>query len=165
MTRPDPEPPGDIRAQLAAVLDPEHPKRACFMVPEDARNLQMPEGGLPPGVFTVRRDEGTLVTVDERRAKMFYGDASDVTMAQILGYPEDKDTVLKRCPRAPGHTARAVQARTHSGHVVTEALCSGVGLLPTVAEMQRHVPPGGKLVILSPTASIARRIALRRIGF
>lgn len=165
MTRPDPEPPGDIRAQLAAVLDPAHPKQACFMVPEDARNLTIPEGGLPPGIFTVRREDGVLLTTDRHRARMFEQSADDITMAQILGYPEDKDTVLKRCPRAPGHTARAVQARTHSGHVVTEALCSGVGLLPTVAEMQRHVPPGGRLVILSPTASIARRIALRRIGF
>jgi len=158
------EPLGDIRAQLAAVLDPQHAKRACFLVPEDARNLTIPEGGID-GLLVVRRAEGTLVTLDPAKAELFKQQADDTTMAEILGYPEDKDTVLARCPRNPGHTARSVQARTHTGHVVIEALCSGVGLLPTVAEMQRHVPPGGKLVILSPTASIARRIAMRRIGF
>jgi len=163
MTRPDPEPPGDIRAQLAAVLEPAHPKKACFLVPEDAANLRLPEEGW--GLIVVKRHEGTLVTLDPARAELFKARADEAAMAQILGYPEDKDTVLARCPRNPGHTARAVQARTRTGHVIQEACCSGVGLLPTVAEVQRHVPPGGRLVVLSPTASIARRIALRRIGF
>jgi hypothetical protein len=161
--KPVPEPPGDIRAQLAAVLDPSHPKLACFMVPDDAANLKIPEEGIP-GLIVVRRAEGVLVTTDRTRAEMFREAADETTMAQILGYPEAKDLIAERCPKPPGQTARCVQARTRTGHVITEACCSGIGLLPTVAELRRHVPPDGDLVIMSPVASIARRIALRWIG-
>jgi hypothetical protein len=161
---PEPEPPGDIRAQLAAVLDPSHPKLAAFLVPEDATNLTMPQEGIP-GVIVVRRDEGVLVTTDRARAEMFRRSADDTTMAEILGYPEPKDLVVERCPHPPGRHARCVQARDRDGHVVTEACCSGIGLLPTCAELQRHVPPGGELVIMMPIAAIARRVALRWIGF
>lgn len=161
---PVPEPPGDIRAQLAAVLDPEHPKRACFMVPADAANLTLPEGGIA-GFIVAERAEGVLLTVDRHRAEMFKASADDANMAAILGYPESKDVTAQRCPRPVSERARAVQARDPAGHVVTEAFCSPVAFLATCAEMARHVPAGGRLVILSPTASIARRIALRRIGF
>lgn len=159
----EPEPPGDIRAQLAAVLDPAHPKLACYLVPEDAKGLAIPEEGIP-GLIVVRRAEGVLVTVEDWRAELFRQAADEPTMALILGYPEDKDQVAERSPRPAGLHARVVQARTRSGHVVTEACCSGIGLLPTVAELQRHVPPGGDLVITSPVAAVARRVALRWIG-
>lgn len=161
--RPTPEPPGDIQAQLAAVLDPEHVKHACFLVPEDAANLRIPPEGIP-GLVVVRRAEGVLVTTDRARAEMFRASADESTMAQILGYPEPKDLVESRCPRPAGQTARCVQARARGGHVITEACCSGIGLLPTCAELRRHVPPGGTLVIMSPVAAIARRVALRWIG-
>lgn len=161
---PVPEPPGDIRAQLAAVLDPQHAKQACFLVPEDAESLTIPEVGID-GLMVVRRTEGVLVTTDPVRAKMFERSAADDTMAAILGYPESKDVTGQRCPRPVSQRARAVQARDEAGHVVTEAFCSPVAFLPTCAEMQRHVPAGGRLVILSPTAAIARRVALRWIGF
>lgn len=164
MTSPVPEPPGDIRAQLAAVLDPSHCKQACYLTPEDARHLTLPEGGVD-GLIVTRRAEGVLVTVDRRRAEMFEQSASDATMAAILGYPEPKDETGRRCPHPVSEKARAVQARTGTGHVVCEAFCSPVAFLPTCAEMARHVPAGGTLVVLSPTAAIARRIALRRIGF
>jgi len=153
------EPPGDIRAQLAAALDPKHPKLACFMVPADAANLRD-----APGVLIVRRDEGALVTTDPEIAELFRHRADDSTMALILGYPESKDLIIKRCPKPVSQRARAVQARDAAGHVVTEAFCSPMMFLPTCEAMARHVPPGGELVVLSPAASIARRIALRWIG-
>ena len=159
----EPEPPGDIRAQLAAVLDPAHPKLAAYLVPEDAKGLTIPEEGIP-GLIIVRRDEGVLVTTSASLAEMFRQAVDEATMALILGYPEPKDLVAERSPRPAGLHARVVQARTRSGHVVTEACCSGVGLLPTVTELSRHVPPGGELVILSPVAAVARRVALRWIG-
>lgn len=161
---PVPEPPGDIRAQLAAVLDPQHAKQACFLVPEDAQNLTIPEGGID-GLLVVRRAEGVLVTTDPARAGMFERSATDATMAEILGYPENKDQIVARVPAPPGQHARCVQARTLTGHVVTEACCSGIGLLPTCTELARHVPPGGEMIITTPTAAIARRVALRWIGF
>lgn len=160
---PVPEPPGDIRAQLEAVLDPQHAKRACFLVPEDAAHLKLPEEGW--GVIVVERAEGTLVTLDPEVAELFEHSADESTMALILGYPESKDVTVQRCPRPVSERARAVQARTGTGHVVTEAFSSPVAFLPTVAAMQRHVPPGGQLVVLSPTAAIARRVAMRWIGF
>lgn len=161
---PIPEPPGDIRAQLAAVLDPDHPKLACFLVPEDAKNLAIPEEGIP-GLIVVRRDEGVLVTVDPERAELFRAGYDEPTMARILGYPECKDEIARRCPRPVSRHARSVQARDSGGHVVTEAFCSPLAFLPTCAAMARHVPPGGELVVMAPTHSIARRVALRWIGY
>lgn len=161
---PVPEPPGDIRAQLAAVLDPQHAKQACFLVPEDARGLSIPEAGID-GLIVVRRVEGVLVTTSTVRAGMFRAGCDEPTMAAILDYPEPKTVTAERCPKPVSQRARAVQARDGAGHVVTEAFCSPLAFLPTCAEMQRHVPAGGRLVILSPTAAIARRVALRWIGF
>ena len=117
-----------------------------------------------PGLLVVRRAEGTLVTFDEARAAMFEEAADDSTMALILGYPESKPEIAERCPRPVSQRARAVQARDQGGHVITEAFCSPSMFLPTCEAMGRHVPPGGDLVVLSPVASIARRIALRWIG-
>jgi hypothetical protein len=156
------EPPGDIRAQLEAAIDREHPKRACFMVPADAANLR--DAGDAPGVLIVRRAEGALVTTDPEVAELFRQRADDSTMALILGYPESKDLIIERCPKPVSQRARAVQARDAAGHVVTEAYCSPIMFLRTCEAMARHVPPGGELVVLSPVASIARRIALRWIG-
>lgn len=163
---PVPEPAGDIRAQLAAALNPGHPKRAAFLVPRDAEGLNAPEFRAA-GVSVTERPEGVLVTLDDMLAAAFAaapeGDGFDVVMAQILGYPEDKATVVSRCGGRPTTVARAVQARDADGHVVQEAYASPLGLLETCAAVQQHIPPGGRLEILPPLLAMSRRVAMRLV--
>jgi hypothetical protein len=161
---PTPEPAGDIKAQLAAVLDPEHPKRACFLVPEDM--TQIPHG---LNAIVVARAEGVLVTQDQACADAFSSasnqpDSFDRTMAEILGYPEAKPDVVVACDKQPFNRARAVQARDKDGHVITEACCSPGRLAETQDALQAHVPTGGKLVVVTPLEALARRILLREAG-
>jgi len=158
---PIPEPAGDIRTQLAAAMDPAHPKQACFVVPAD-------HGQIPYvlAAHIVTRDEGTLVTRDAGFADFFAmapGDATefDRTMAAILGYPQSKPDVVADCDGVPTARARAVQALDAEGYVVTEAFCSPVGLQETSAVLSRHVPPGGRLAVLTPIEAIGRRLLLR----
>jgi hypothetical protein len=154
---PVPEPAGDIRAQLQATLDPTHPKRACFLVPGDAEHLKL--DALPEGAYAAVRPEGTLITADKQLAEFFETIPSetrvfDTAMAGILGLTEVKPLVRPL-------DGRAVQARDAQGHVIIETFVSPTGLLDACAEMQRHVPPGGELVILGSISAIARRIAMR----
>lgn len=160
-----PEPAGDIRAQLRAVLDPEHPKRACFMLPEDF--------SLPPdtaGAFVEQRAEGNLVTYDKALALAFRhapkepGAEFDRAMAEILGYPEAKPDVMLACQGRLFTLARVVQARDAEDWVVQEAMTSPAMLGHTTEEVQKHVPPGGNLVILSPINVLHRRLLLREAG-
>ena len=159
MTIPIPEPAADIEAQLAALLDPGHPKRACFLVP----------GNLPPGVLaadTQIRPEGVLLTQDPALARLFRDAPEDVAgfdraMAAILGLPEAKPDAEARCGGDPTR-ARVVQARDTQDRVVTEALASPVRLALAVAEMRRHVPAGGRLVVLSLAQVLERRRRLRQ---
>jgi len=157
------EPAGDIRSQLAAVLDAEHPKLACFVVPANRPDIPKIRAGLR----RVDHDEGTLLTTREPLARLFqaYGPGDDEVMAHILGYPEPKGVVVSRCRGMPHLVARAVQARDEWDHVVTEAYCSPVGFFATVEAMRQHVPAGGSLAVLGPIHAVGRRIALRWIGF
>lgn len=152
-----PEPAGDIRAQIAAVLDPSHPKRAAFLVPEDAVNLQWE--CLPEGVYAASREEGVLITTLYPMAEAFEACPSeqfDRVMAVILGYPEAKPDIEMWCQGNPAR-ARVVQARDPMGHVIQEAIASGPRLLDTAEAFK----PYGELVILQPAAALQRRIALR----
>lgn len=162
-SKPVPEPVGDVRAQLAAALDPEHPKRACFLVPEDAARLT----GKPPGVHVVIRSEGALVTAHKMLAELFRlapaePQAFDRSMATLLGLPEAKPDIDERCRGIPA-LCRAVQARDGEGHVVHEAVTSHLRFFDTVEAVQAHVPPGGQLAILHPAAALSRRVAMRQI--
>jgi hypothetical protein len=151
-----PEPAGDIEAQLRATLDPDHPKAACFCVPADAHIVPR-----TLDAYILDRPEGTLVTLHKRFADAFERSADDVTMAWLLGYPESKAIALKRCSGPPVIAPRVVQARDADEHVVSEALTSPLWFLETVKAIERHVPDGGRLVVLRPSMAITRRIAMR----
>jgi hypothetical protein len=160
---PTPEPAGDIKAQLAAVLDPNHPKRACFVVPEDA--VHAPYGQ----IMSAARPEGTLVTRDVDLLRVFRRapedpDGFDRAMAEILGYPEAKPDTLRRCEGRPFARGRVVQAQDKDGCVITEACCSPLMLQPTQEALKPHVPEGGQLVVLTPLEALGRRILLREAG-
>ena len=160
---PVPESAGDIRAQLAAVMDPHHPKRACLVMPED-------HGQIPYvlNAHYATRPEGTLVTTFAPAALMFEaaeaGEAFDRTMAVLLGIPEDKHSVAQRCDGRPELYSRSVQARDAEGNVISEAFASPQGLHATVVALEGHVPPDGALVIMKPVDAISRRIATRCAG-
>lgn len=163
---PLPEPAGDIRAQLAAVMSLEHPKRACYVVPEDAHQIP-----LVLAVSIVARPEGVLVTHNLQAEAVFRTSTPDITtdefdrmMAWILDYPEAKPDIVPACGGRPVANARAVQARSAEGYVITEAFCSPAGLEATQAALQTHVPPGGSLCVLTPIEAIGRRLVLREAG-
>jgi hypothetical protein len=152
---PTAEPPGDIQAQIAAVIDADRPKRAAFLVHAD--RAQIP---YCIRAEIIERDEGTLITTFEPAADLFKqagtaADEFDTAMAIILGIPEQK------CRGRTELYARAVQARDGDGNVVQEAFASPAGLHETVIALEAHVPAGGILVIMPPVAAIQRRIDLR----
>ena len=162
-----PEPKGDIQAQLRAVLDPEHPKRACFVVPQDyagAGHFCIDKG------FMEERHEGRLFTCHKAQALAFrqaprYPEAAfDAAMAEILGYPEAKPDVMMRCGGGLFGGAQVVQARDGDAWVIHEALTSPAMLECTTQELQRHVPPEGVLMVLTPVKALERRLLLREAG-
>lgn len=85
-------------------------------------------------------------------------------MAEVLGYPEAKPDVVAGCEGRPIASAKAVQARNKDGWVITEAFTSPKWLGITQAELQKHVPKGGAIVVLTPIEAIGRRLLLREAG-
>lgn len=152
---PVPEPVCDINAQVAAMLDGGHPKRAVLVVP----------GNAVPSVdvaFRIERAAGTLLTNDRARADAFVeGHADEGAMAWILGYPQDKTAIMVECGNNAMFLARAVQARDEQGSVVTEAFAAPSGLAMTQEVIGEHVPAGGGLMVLTPVDAIVRRVLLR----
>jgi hypothetical protein len=161
MMFPTPEPAADIAAQIDAVMNPAHPKKAAFIVPADREQVRH---CLNACVAT--RDEGTLVTTLEPAADAFLAcdsdpDAFDNLMAVLLGIPEQKPLMVQNCRGRPELYARAVQARDSEGNVVQEAFASPAGLHETILALEAHVPHGGVLVVMKPADAIQRRIDLR----
>jgi len=163
---PTPEPVRDIRAQIAAVLDPAHPKRACFLVPEDFQSIRHDHRD---DVYLKARPEGALLTMDLGLITVFQTapsdqDGFDRAMAEILGYPEAKPDVVTACEGKPFARAKVVQARDKDGSVITEACCSPGWLEVTQDTLRSHVTQGGSLVVLTPLEVLGRRILLREAG-
>ncbi len=144
-----PEPACDIRAQIAAVLDPRHPKAVMFAAPDN-------RGDVPAlGEIVMAKPWGTLVTDSAGLREAFgRGMPDDAGMAAILGYPEPKNAALAACP---GAFLRVVQACDWQGNVITDALCSPGWLERTAAALAPH----GNIRILTVLEGFARRLMLR----
>jgi hypothetical protein len=160
-----PEPAGDIRAQIRAMLDPDHPKRAVFLVPEDRDR----KPSHLPKVFAESRPEGTLFTKSDQLATAFLCAPSDEigfdrVMAKILGLPYDKQSVFRACDGLPMARARIVQACDADGWVVTEAAAGPDQVQKTSEALQKHVPHGGQLRVMTPIEALGRRMLLREAG-
>lgn len=153
---PFPEPAADVAAQIAAALDPEHPKRAAFVVPGNT----VPSWVYGKAPYIVERPGGTLITTDAELADVYAAGDDDVTMAGILGYPEHKADVFKNCEGVMSR-ARAVQAKDAKGNVITDAIASPLGLARTIVALAAHAPPGGELVVITPVEAVLRRFTLR----
>lgn len=149
---PVPEPRRDVLAQVAALIDSDHPKAAVFLVPENRADIP----ALPEQVRRTDREEGTLLTADPARSALFEQRADDKAMAWILGYPEDKATVFAACGGNP-YAARAVQAMDRNGDVVTEAFVSP----DDVPRARQVLSPHGDIRVLSAFEAIGRRLSLR----
>lgn len=140
----------DIDAQLAALADPEHPKRAVFL----ARGNELGSRKLPRHLFVERRREGTLITDSSNMALHFrqLDHVTDSDLAGMLCYPETKADVIE----AGG--GYVVQARTKDDCVVYEAACSSNYLGATLDVARRQVPKGGVVDVVSIQEALARRI-------
>jgi site-specific DNA-cytosine methylase len=147
-----PEPAGDIAAQIAAVADPTSTKDAVFVA---AGNQNAIPDQLPEGMIRVDREEGTFLTTNPQKANQFNAapQLSDVDMAALLGYPEDKASAVS------GNNPHVVQGRDAAGNVVAEAAASDAGTGATQAAIASQVPEGGTVEITTPEAVQAERAA------
>ena len=147
-----PEPASDIRAQIAALQDKNHPKTAVFAAPGN-------ELAYVPGLMRAARREGVLLTADPELLAMFErDDLDDDLMARILGYPESKTKAMAACAEG---ALRVVQARDWRGDVITEALCSPAWLERTCNALAPH---GSFLQADAPARALNRRLAMRAAG-
>jgi hypothetical protein len=139
-----PEPRRDIAAQIAAMLDPDHPKDAVFIA-----------AGNEDALSVVVRPEGVLLTTDQRKAAAFRAGVDDVGMARILGYPEAKLAAIL------GGDPCLVQVRDRDGSVVQEAVSSAAKAAATADALAHYRPEGGSIIVLSPADAMRRRLTLR----
>jgi len=143
-----PEPASDIRAQIAALRDPRNAKDAVFVARGNESALPP---GKPNGTKRIARPEGTLVTSNAKKARVFAAGASDDQMARIVEAPQPKSKVDPR-------TARVIQARDGAGNVVAEAVSSWGAYTKTVAAIRKQKPVGGRVVAMTPIDVLARRL-------
>lgn len=142
-----PEPAKDIAAQIRALRDPDHPKRAVFLCRGNRADREMTHG-----LYVAERDEGTLVTASLETAEMFLAAdcITDADLAILLGYPEDKASVMA------SPDPEIVQAVDAQGCVIFEALASRANLGLTIAAAEAQKPSGG-LVVVNTMLSVTRR--------
>lgn len=141
----------DIDAQLRALADPDHPKRAVFL----ARGNDLGCRKLPAGLFVERRAEGTLVTDCANLAHHFRDleFVTDAHLAEILGYPEVKADVLEA---GDGYV---VQALDRDGCVIFECAVTYRGLYSGMGAASEQVPADGRLEVTTIQSALSRRIA------
>jgi hypothetical protein len=156
-----PEPRSDVRAQIGAMLDLDHPKDAVFVARGNERAIPK---NLPRGIAVVRRPEGTLLTVNGNKARFFDKKRriDDGDLARILGYPERKRDVLVAALR--GQPVTDYQAHDEHGNVVASAMTSARRAGETARAISRQIPPGGRLVQASPLDEQAHRFKRRAHG-
>lgn len=138
-----PEPRLDVTAQLAALLDPEHPKDTVWL----ASGTPVPAIDAPD-IVRVDHPAGVLLTTDADKASRFAAEPSDDTLADILGYVEPKGAVT-------GEPV-VVQARAPSGGVVLEMGCSPGALDLALDRAKAH----GAVFVLPLSAAMLRRAVL-----
>ena len=142
---PLPEPPADVRAQLAAVADKRNPKRAAFL----PRGTDVP---VTKGLHRASRREGTLITSDAAKHRLFRQSPTltDTTMAGLLDYPESKGEAI-----ASGLPVM-VQGVTPEGAVAHESLASPAGV-PAAAAKAGAIAPDVR--VMTVPGALRRRLA------
>jgi hypothetical protein len=136
------EPLCDIKAQLAALVDPAHPKRAVWV---SGKAPAIPVHGLPPRLYLAA---GTLIASREDGARLL-ADPSEEVLSRILGYVESKAMALAASlPSEP----LIVQARTADA-VVLEMLTSVLSLRDAATRCRAY----GDVHIVTMGAALKRR--------
>lgn len=150
VSRTLPELETDIDAQLEALFDPDHPKRAVFL----ARDNDLGQRKIPPHIFVERRPEGTLLTNSPAIADIYKNleMVTDDDLAVILGYPESKTDVMR------AEYGVVVQAFDAKDRVVFEAAASPMGVNATVSSAIDQMPVGGRIEVTTIERALARRI-------
>lgn len=150
VSRTLPELEQDIDAQLEALYDPDHPKRAVFL----ARENHLADRKIPRGITVEQRPEGTLITNSIQIALIYRAleIVTDADLAAILGYPETKADVMRA-----GH-GNVVQALDSRDRVIFEAAASPIGLDATICAAIEQMPEGGRIHIDTIEHALARRL-------
>jgi transcriptional regulator with XRE-family HTH domain len=144
------EPIADLKAQVAAMLDPASDRDAVFV----AEGQQAPSA--PKGVRKVTRNGiGTLLTTNEKKAQEFRTKKlTDETLQRIIGYSENKADVVRR-----GEEPVVVQAQTPDGAVQAEQIATRRGAPAAAKAVAKLGTKGAKVVATSVAAAQARRAA------
>jgi hypothetical protein len=142
LLRTCPEPLCDVLAQVRALLDADHPKRAVFI----AKGTELPET-IPDSLIRIDLPEGSLLTVDIAKANRFSGDLTDDIMADLLDLPESKTTLTEH------HFV--VQAVDGAGCVITECATSAHRATETIERLRTH----GIIRITDVLGALNRRLA------
>ena len=145
-----PEPAGDIAAQLAAMMDPNNPRKGVFV----AEGTPMPQ--LPAGVAVVtKKGQGTFITTDPTLARSIKGTKhlDDKQIANFLGIPHAKAEIAARTDNP-----LAITAKDKNGNVVASAATDTTDS-PNATAIKDQVPPGGSVVTQTPEQLLAEREA------
>ncbi len=145
-----PEPIADLKAQVAAMLDPASDRDAVFV----AEGQQAPS--VPKGVRKVTRNGvGTLLTTNDKKAQEFRTKKlTDETLQRIIGYSENKADVMRA-----GEEPVVVQAQTPDGAVQAEQIATRRGAPAAAKAVAKLGTKGAKVVATSVAATQARRAA------
>jgi hypothetical protein len=141
LARTYPEPAGDIAAQIGALVDPGHPKRALWV------SLGTPMVPVFDDLARVTTPVGWLYAAP-RLLRWFKAAPSLETLARILDYVECRSPGLSGFFQLP-----VVQALSPDGWVVQEQLVSW----GRVGEARRRAAAYGRVRVVSVGGCLARR--------
>jgi hypothetical protein len=144
----EPEPLCDIMAQLAALLDPAHPKRAVWV---SIGTLPVLMAAPFMGIHRLDLDAGTLYA-SEHDCGRLADDPSEETLSVILGYTEPKSGIIAQ----PAVWWPVVQARDAQGCVVWEQIASW----QRVDEAMAHAGRYGRRAVCTMDEVLQRRARL-----
>lgn len=147
-----PEPVGDLRAQIADLVNHEHPRDAVFVARANEGDIP---SRLPSRVKEVMRPEGTLLTTNYDKAVEFQNEPvmTDGHLAHILSYPQPKGEALESGDPV------VTQAVDDHGNVTFETLTSPDKVGEAVKTAQEQAP-GTQVHVVTPDEAQARRAAL-----
>ena len=108
-----------------------------------------------PGVFIVRRPEGTLVTTNGEKAKTFAEIVADVELGDLLGFPLPKEAaVASGCPLV-------VVGRRKDGAVLVSIATSPAFLPATFNAARALCPAGTTFAVERPLEVLRERISVQ----
>ena len=143
LARTYPEPLGDIAAQVAALVDPDHPKRALWV----SLGTRLPMVSAFDDLACVTMPVGWLYAAP-RLLRRFKAGPSLETLAKILDYVECRSPAFAGFFQLP-----VVQALSPAGWVVQEQLVSW----GRVGEARRRASAYGRVRVVSVGGCLGRR--------